>query len=80
MSKHMTLDDLPDILQAEDVMAFLRIGHNTVYRLLQTGELQSIRIGRQYRIPKKYLLSYLDQVCFDAVRESSPGREKRDVS
>ena len=80
MRKYMTLDDLPDILQVEDVMEFLHIGRNTMYQLLKTGEFPSIKIGRQYRIPKQYLLSYLDHGCYNSVMEGSPDREKGDVS
>ena len=49
----MRLDDLPDVMQVEDVMAFLHIGRNTMYQLLKTGEFPALKIERQYRIPKK---------------------------
>lgn len=80
MKKYMRLDDLPDIMQVEDVMAFLHIGRNTMYQLLKNGEFPSIKIGRQYRIPKQYLLSYLEQGCYNAVMEGSPDRKKGEVS
>ena len=80
LRKYMRLDDLPDVMQVEDVMAFLQIGRNTMYQLLRTCEFPAIKIGRQYRIPKKLLLSYLDQGCYNAGMEGSPDQMKGDVS
>ena len=80
MRKPLTVDELPDIMQVEDVMAFLKIGRNSMYRLLRSGVFPSIRIGRKYRIPKKYLLSYLDRECYNAGMEDSPDQKKGDVS
>ncbi|MCD8250178.1 MAG: helix-turn-helix domain-containing protein [Lachnospiraceae bacterium] len=40
-------------------MSLLGVGRNTVYKLLKSGEIRSIRVGNQYRIPKEYLLQYL---------------------
>lgn len=60
MNTSRYIDDYPDVLKPEDVMAIFDIGKNTIYKMLRTGELKSIRIGKQYRIPKIYLLQYLD--------------------
>lgn len=70
MRNQLSINELPDIMQVEDVMAFLQIGRSTMYQLLRSGEFPSIRIGRKYRIPKKYLLSYLDQGCYNSGMEA----------
>ena len=80
MRRDIRLDDLPDVMQVEDVMTFLHIGRNTMYQLIKTGEFPALKIGRQYRIPKKYLLSYLKQGCYNAVMEGSPDHKKGDVT
>lgn len=80
MKKQKTLAELPDVMQVEDVMDFLQIGRNTMYQMLRSGQFPSIRIGRQYRIPKKLLMSFLDKECYNAVTEGSPDQEKGDVS
>ncbi len=49
----------PDLLSVKDVQKALRIGRNTAYRLLDSGELKSFRIGAIYRVPKPYLLEYI---------------------
>jgi len=43
-----------------DLMKMLNIGRNTAYRLLQNGKLKSIKIGKQYRIPKRFIIEYLE--------------------
>lgn len=49
----------PDVLTPNQLKDFLNIGKNKVYQMLQTGEIESIRIGRQYRIPKRCIKTYL---------------------
>ena len=68
VSKHNSnvITEYPDVLTPEDVMEFLSIGRNTVYNILKTGELPSIKIGKQYRIPKRYVLQYL-YPCYNEV-------------
>ena len=50
-----------EMLTPQDVMGRLFIGKNKVYELLQTGELKSVRVGKQYRIPGSALKSYLKE-------------------
>lgn len=38
----------------------LHIGKNTAYALLKSGEIKAVRIGRQYRIPKKWVVQYVN--------------------
>ena len=53
------LCQLPDALTAADVADVLRVNIKTVYKLIQSGKLKSIRVGREYRIAKKALADYL---------------------
>ena len=46
-------ENLPLFLSIEDVTHVLGIGKNTAYTLVRSGSLQSIRVGRQLRIPKE---------------------------
>ena len=63
-TRHLT--DCPDVLTPEEVQSFLSVGRNTVYNLLKSGDLKSIRIGKLYRIPNPYLLQYLNP-CYNEV-------------
>lgn len=55
MQNSRYLKDYPDVLTPEEVMTILGIGKNSIYKLLRTGALKSIKIGKKYRIPKNYL-------------------------
>lgn len=50
-----------EVLTVTDVMELLYIGKNTVYALLNTGELQGFRIGRRWRISKSALTDFIMQ-------------------
>ena len=51
--------DYPDVLTVEDLSRILGISTKTAYKLLKEQKIKSITIGRTYRIPKVYLLQYL---------------------
>ncbi|MBR3560563.1 MAG: helix-turn-helix domain-containing protein [Oscillospiraceae bacterium] len=52
-----SLDDLPLFLTVEQTAAVLSIGRNTTYDMVRSGRIESIRLGRQIRIPKSALNS-----------------------
>ena len=47
------------LLTVSDLQEILNVSPTTVYKLLQTGDIRSIRIGHKYRIPKRNLIDYL---------------------
>ena len=49
----------PDVLNLEEMSELLQISTKTGRRLLNNGEIRSFRIGRNYRIPKQYLISFV---------------------
>jgi len=49
-----------DILSVKELCKVLGIGKNTAYRLLQSGALKSVRIGKVYKIPKDFVIDYLN--------------------
>ena len=59
MKKEDILKDYPDILTAEDLMEILKVSKTTLYRILDRGEIKSLKVGREHRIPKLYLIQYL---------------------
>lgn len=52
-------DQMPIVLTPAEVMDILGVGKNTMYRLLNTGELRAVRIGRSWRITGDALEEYL---------------------
>ena len=56
---YRSLDELPLALRVEDLAQVLDIGRNNAYELLRSGKIFSIRVGKQFRIPKKSVEDYL---------------------
>lgn len=48
-----------EILTVHDVAEILYIGKNTVYSLLQSGELRAFRLGKSWRIPRECLNQFI---------------------
>lgn len=52
--------DFPDILTPIQLKKMLgNIGTNKIYKLLQNGTIYSIKIGKNYRIPKLSVILYV---------------------
>jgi excisionase family DNA binding protein len=43
-----------------EVAEHMRVSNMTVYRLIKTGDLPAIRVGKNYRIRGKELADYID--------------------
>lgn len=64
-SGFMTADNIfteyPDIVAVEDMMKMLCIGRSSAYKLLNSGEIRSIRHGKVHKIPKICVIDYLNR-------------------
>lgn len=47
-------------VSVEDLMRILKIGRNSAYALVRSGEIRSVKIGRIYRISKTAVKEYLN--------------------
>ena len=54
-------EPISEYLTPKEVMDLLYIGKNTLYGLLNSGELKGFRVGRQWRITKGALQGYADR-------------------
>jgi len=50
-----------DILTVDEVMDYLYIGRNTLYKLLNDGELKAFKLGKSWKIPRKEIDAYIDR-------------------
>lgn len=50
--------DVKDVLTVSDIQEILDIGRNSAYRLLKEGKIESVQIGKQYRISKAALIDF----------------------
>jgi excisionase family DNA binding protein len=53
------LRDYPDILDINQLSMILSVSKKTVYGILKRGDIDSLKVGREYKIPKINLLKYL---------------------
>ena len=58
-NKYRSLEALPLALRVEDLMPILGIGRNTAYELVRSGQIRSIKIGRQIRVPRDAVVEFL---------------------
>lgn len=47
------------VFTAKEVAKKLRVSHATVIRLIETGQLQALRVGNQFRIPQSSFDEYI---------------------
>jgi excisionase family DNA binding protein len=53
-------------LTVAEVAAIMRVSKMTVYRLVHSGELPAVRVGRSFRVPEKAVHAYLEGAYFSA--------------
>lgn len=56
------LEKFDDVLTFKELKSILKKGRNKTYNLLQSGEIPSTRIGRDYRILKVNVINYLKNI------------------
>jgi len=54
-----SFEELPIVLTIDELAPLLNVGKNTVYEMVRSNQIKSIRIGAQYRILKHELQQYL---------------------
>ena len=52
-------DDIPLTSTPEEAGHLLHIGRNSIYRLIDDGQIQVIRLGRKTLIPRNALVDFL---------------------
>ena len=53
------LNNTKDVLTLKDLQELLHIGKNTALRLVQSGEIEAFRVGKQWRIPCEAIVKYI---------------------
>jgi excisionase family DNA binding protein len=47
-----------------EIAVLMRISKMSAYRLIHSGELEAIRVGRSYRVPEQAVLSYVREAAY----------------
>ena len=51
--------EYPDVLDVKQVSTLLGVSTKVVYRLLNTGSIVSLKVGREFRIQKVNVMKYV---------------------
>lgn len=53
--------DFPRFLTVAEAAVLLHVSKMTIYRLVHTGDLVAIQVGRSFRIPEQSLRDYIQE-------------------
>ena len=53
------LNNTKDILTLKELQELLHIGKNTALKLVQSGEIEAFRVGKQWRVMKGSVAKYV---------------------
>ncbi len=56
------LKEYPDVLDINQMCEILGVSTKTGYKILKAGKINSLKIGRTYRIPKVHIISFLRMI------------------
>lgn len=62
----MAKKDNGTFLTIAEVAEIMRVSKMTVYRLVHSGELPAVRVGRSFRVHEKAVNDYLDSSYYEA--------------
>ena len=57
-------EDYPDVCSVDEACEALTIGKNTIYKLLNTHELEGLRIGNTWKVPRDSLRRFIARNAF----------------
>lgn len=54
--------EMPKLYSVQDVCDYLKIGRNTAYVLINTGQLKTKKVGRAYKITESALMEFMKSI------------------
>ncbi|MCZ1000843.1 helix-turn-helix domain-containing protein [Streptomyces mirabilis] len=58
------------LLTVAEVAAVMRVSRMTVYRLVHSGHLPAIRVGRSFRVPEQAVHEYLRENSMESIEST----------
>lgn len=52
---------LAELLTVEEIAAYMRLPHSTVYKLAQEGKLPGFKVGRHWRFRREAVLQWIQE-------------------
>ncbi len=65
MERKIMFNMFPDILTMDDVQKALGVGRTMAYRMISKGQIKHLRIGSSIKVPKAYLIDFVEKSCYD---------------
>ena len=57
--------NLPDVLTRKEAQSILRVGKNTIFKLIHSGELPAVQLGnKRIKIKKIDLINYIENSIY----------------
>ena len=57
--------NLPDVLTRKEAQYILRVGKNTIFKLIHSGELPAVQLGnKRLKIKKSDLITYIENSVY----------------
>ena len=63
--------EYPEVLDVKQVSQLLGVSTKTVYKLIKEGSLSSLKVGREFRIPKVMMMKYMQVFGSSKVTDNS---------
>lgn len=60
--------EYPDVMNVKQVSTLLGVSTKTVYKLLQDGSLLSLKVGREFRVPKINVMKYMKLISVENLK------------
>lgn len=57
--------EYPDVMDVKQVSKLLGVSTKTVYKLIRDGSLSSLKVGREFRVPKVNVMRYVKVFGYD---------------
>jgi excisionase family DNA binding protein len=67
----------PDLMTIEDLQKACGIGRTTAYRLINSGAIKHLRLGKVIKIPRRYLIAFVLSACYTEGATDPPSREAK---
>ncbi|QSB05810.1 helix-turn-helix domain-containing protein [Natronoglycomyces albus] len=69
MNEPSKILDEVKFLTVSEVAELMRVSKMTVYRLVHSGDLQAVRVGRSFRVPESAVEDYLSGALDSTAKE-----------
>ena len=68
-NQKMNISDMfsnyPDLFTTDDLQKALGIGRTMTYRLIKNGAIEHLRIGKNIKIPKRFVVDFIIGTCYN---------------